>query len=101
MMAVSNEAMIAKMIQELQQAKQQTTKQDTMKQHLSHVRLLCDLILQEDTPAIAATSKSEISEAEMKAMLGSAQPNQVKEQQQIGKQSINHEEANGSSIFDF
>jgi len=97
-MAVSNGTIIEKMMEELQQAKQQSTNQVAMKQHLSHVRLLCDLILQEDTPAM---NKNEISGAEMKAMLGTAQPNQIKEQQQFGKQTINHEEANGSSIFDF
>src|SRR5690625_4301953 len=97
-MAISNGAILEKMTEELQQAKQQSTNQEAMKQHLSRVRLLCDLILQEDTPA---TTKSEMSEAEMKAMLGTAQPNQIKEQQQFGKQTVNHEGANGNSIFDF
>src|SRR5699024_6330936 len=98
-MAVSNGAIREKMTEELHQTKQQSTHQEAMKKHLSHVRLLCDLILQEeDTPA---TIKSEISEAEMKAMLGTAQPNQIKEQQQLSKQTVNHEGANGNSIFDF
>jgi|SRR5690625_863779 len=98
-MVVSNGAIIEKMTEELQQAKQQSTNQEAMKQHLSHVRLLCDLILQADTPS-TSTNKSEISEAEMKAMLGTVQPNQIKEQQ-FGKPTVNHEGANGNSIFDF
>src|SRR5699024_519965 len=98
-MAVSNGESIEKITEELQQAKQQSTNQEAMKMHLSHVRLSCDKILQEEpTPA---TTKREISEAEMKAMLGTAQPNQIKEQQQFGKQTVNHEGANGNSICDF
>lgn len=98
-MAVSSDAIIHKMMQELQQAKQHYDNDKVMKKHISHVQLLCDLILQEETET---TNKDEITQEEMKAMIeGNQTSEQQAGQQKGGKPGINHDDANGNSIFDF
>lgn len=96
MVAITNRAVINKMMAELQKAKKFHEKEEVMKRHVSHVQLLCDLLLQEtDT----SNSKA-ISQEEMKAMIGN-QSRQSSEYKTVQKQSMDHEEANGNSIFDF
>lgn len=96
-MAVANEKVIRKMMDELKQAikADNNYNHQVLLKHVSHVKLLCDLIL-EDDPAEKGNS-IKVSEEEMKAMIG--------ENQSKGKQAafetIDHEEANGNSIFDF
>lgn len=94
-MAVSNKKIINKMIQELYQAKEkiETTQMNT---HISNVKLLCELLLDEEEVQGRDTEK--ISQEEIKAMLGHSY-----HQQPIEKKTatIDHEEANGTSIFDF
>lgn len=93
-MAVSNEKIINKMIQELYQAKEKNeTKQ--MHTHISNVKLLCELLLDEED---STENTEEISQAELKAMLGDS----VDHKPTIKRTTtIDHEEANGTSIFDF
>lgn len=94
-MAVSNQSIIDKMRKELQRAEQLYNQPEVMKQHISRVQLLCDLLLQEEKTA--SGQQSEITEKEMKAMLGETEAD-VKTPVQPGK---GHDDANGSSIFDF
>ena len=76
-MAISNAHMIKRMEQELHLAKFATDEQ-MMHTHLGHVRLLCDILLDEK-PAIHTKERTvpkdepnaHISEKEMKAMMGS------------------------------
>ena len=77
MMAISNAQMIKRMEQELYLAKVAADEQ-TMHRHLGHVRLLCDILLDENptlqTENQTATKiepNAHISETEMKAMMGS------------------------------
>ncbi|MFD2044374.1 YwdI family protein [Ornithinibacillus salinisoli] len=94
-MAIANETIIQKMIQELQQAKQQQSQTEIVK-HMEHVRLLCDLFLAESDSS-SEVSKEEISPEEMKAMLG-----ETRKQQSFQKTSrLEENDANGKSIFDF
>ncbi|RDW20503.1 YwdI family protein [Oceanobacillus chungangensis] len=96
-MAVENNTIIKKMINELNLAKENQHNQDTMVRHISNVKVLCDLFIEEEsTPAVITRSKdsNEISEEELRAMIGN--------QGQIKKVVIDdEEEANGGSIFDF
>ncbi|PAV31416.1 hypothetical protein CIL05_01815 [Virgibacillus profundi] len=93
-MAVTNDTIIQKMINELNQAKANSTDQVKMIKHIENVRLLCDLFVDDST-----VDANEISPEEMKAMIG-AQTNPVK-QDKDKKSIINHDEANGDSLFDF
>lgn len=91
---VENGTVIQKMIYELNQAKEQHN-QDKMIKHIENVRLLCDLFLEGGSPS--TSNKEEISAEEMKAMLGK----QASENKQIKSKPMDHDDANGDSIFDF
>lgn len=93
-MAVANEKIIRKMINELQQALEVEANPQAMVQHVSSVRLLCELIMDDDT---AEKDNTEISADEMKAMIGESQ---IKEKV-IRSTDISDDDANGASIFDF
>jgi len=102
-MAVSNDTIIKKMIQELYQAKEDQHSHKRLVEHIANVRLLCDLFLEEDTSIPVqqkSVSESEFTQAEIKAMLGEQAGGKILQQKQE-KKSIDHEEANGDSIFDF
>jgi len=102
-MAVENEKVLQKMMMELQQAKQLKNNNAAMLNHIRHIRLLCDLFLdEEDKPsAVPQTKQENMEEAEMKAMLGEKAYGVEKYKQQEKKAQIDHDGANGSSIFDF
>ncbi|MBY7144777.1 YwdI family protein [Virgibacillus sp. NKC19-3] len=93
-MAVGNNTVIRKMIHELTQAQEQDN-QDKMTKHIENVRLLCDLFLEEASPSKG--EKETISAEEMKAMLGK----QASENKTIKSKPMDHDGANGDSIFDF
>lgn len=93
-MAVGNNTVIQKMITELNQAKEQHD-QDKMIKHIENVRLLCELLLEEDPSPTG--DKEGISAEEMKAMLGK----QAGENKKVKSTSVDHDGANGDSIFDF
>ena len=69
---ISLEQVVLKMAAEIDQAKQ-TTDQDKIKQHARAIKLLADLILDEETPIQQATPPAQptISEQEMLQMMGS------------------------------
>jgi uncharacterized protein (DUF305 family) len=94
-MAVANEKVIRKMINELQQALEMETDQQKMMQHISSVKLLCELIV-EDVPQ--RESHLEISTEEMKAMIGDVGKIKAKESRSA---NIDHDGANGGSLLDF
>ncbi|RKQ31529.1 YwdI family protein [Oceanobacillus halophilus] len=108
-MAVSNETILKKMMNELNQAKENEHSQEKMVKHIANVKLLCDLFLEEDPEketikeaVKSQTKRDEFSQAELKAMIGDqAVIKNIQEEQTKKKQIIDHEEANGSSIFDF
>lgn len=101
-MAVENERIIQKMINELQQAKNEQNNRAIMKRHLTKVQALCELILEEDLPT---DSKSDVTDQEMRAMIGAEQTriNNAKQQQfeQLSKPFIDEEKENSDSLFDF
>lgn len=99
-MAVANETIIQKMMDELRQAKEKQAESENMTKHIEHVRLLCDLLLRETEEEISAhVSSQEITQEEMKAMLGK-QTEQAKPATPK-KTVIDHDGANGESLFDF
>ncbi|WP_164667533.1 YwdI family protein [Virgibacillus doumboii] len=93
-MAVANETIIQKMMNELTEAKKKANDSKSMEKHIANVQLLCELLLGE----ISATpsTDNEITEEEMKAMIGT---NDTK--RKYTKTTINDDDANGDSIFDF
>lgn len=94
-MAVANEKIIRKMINELQQALETETNQQKMVQHISNVQLLCELIVEEKPPE---TKHTDISTEEMKAMIGNKGEPEAKT---IRSTEEGDDDANGKSIFDF
>lgn len=108
-MAVSNETIINKMMQELNLAKSKHQNKEQLAKHVEHVKLLCELILEDDTSATmptvpqskpAVTSKTDITAEEMMAMMGNMKP-KPGASTQTSEPGPNHGEANGDSIFDF
>ena len=100
--AVANETIIKKMIQELVRAQEVQQNHKQMKKHIEHVRLLSDLLLEEERGerqgSVQPVDSANRSEAELRMMMGSqAKPTAPKEKKHI----MNHDEANGDSIFDF
>ncbi|ASK62030.1 hypothetical protein CFK37_07590 [Virgibacillus phasianinus] len=98
-MAIPNETILKKMMEELKQAKSQQADQRKMVKHIEHVRLLCDLIIdvEQAEPDKGPANISDISTDEMKAMLGSSSK-PINEKRASDE---DHEDANGKSIFDF
>lgn len=99
-MAVANRTIIKKMIDELEKAKAYKGNQKKMKQHIAHVRLLCDLILEDEGNNESSVDSTSISKQEAKAMLGDQYHVQNKEKKHK-KSAINYEDENVDSIFDF
>lgn len=109
-MAVENKTILNKMMNELEKAKQNQQDPSKFKQHIANIKLLCDLFIDEedlveekDIHTNKVTPKNEeFSEAELKAMIGNQDVIQKVQQQQFKKTvTIDHEDANGNSIFDF
>lgn len=100
-LAVANKTIIRKMKSELQKAMTQEDNHKILKQHISNVKLLCELILDEvEEDGATVATKSEISTQEMKAMLGEQYALKNRKPKQ-NKAFIDHGQANGDSIFDF
>lgn len=104
-MGVSNKTIINKMIQELNKAQINTENNTKITQHIEYVKLLCDLVLDEETPntpSISSAPKQEetISAKEMKAMIGN-KGSVNKPSVSTSSSTIDHDDANGDSILDF
>jgi len=97
-MAVANETIINKMMNELKVAKEDPYNKEKMMKHVGHVKLLCELLLQEERPE--EIQKSKITADEMKAMMGQ-KATKAMPSNSSPKSIIDHDDANGESIFDF
>ncbi|TFJ93411.1 DUF5327 family protein [Lentibacillus salicampi] len=94
-MAVATDTILKKMKQELAEAHQKSADVAAMTKHVANIRLLCELLLEEEP---SPDAEHAMTAREMKAMMG----NEVAERQ--SKQAhdpIDHDEANGKSLFDF
>lgn len=103
-MAVENDTILNKMEHELEKAKKSQHDPVAFKQHMAHIKLLCDLFIEEEDSTAEKVTKNneEFSAAELKAMIGDQEVIQKMQKQQWKKtETIDHEEANGDSIFDF
>ncbi|MGY0694959.1 DUF5327 family protein [Virgibacillus sp. FSP13] len=95
-MAVTTNTVIKKMMKEVQQVNKQQANQQVMMQHVANVKLLCELLLDEEDSSVLTSS--DISASEMKAMMGVSDHPSVRKQSE--HEAIDHD-ANGKSIFDF
>lgn len=89
MMAVENNTIIQKMMNELQQANESLNNQQVLIRHIENVRLLCDLMVEKDIP-------EESQNENIKKMIEDKKMNQPK-----NPATIDHDQANGKSLFDF
>lgn len=94
------ETILNKMEREITFARKNEHEQETFLKHMNHIKLLSELFLEEAKEAPSNRSTSTFSEQEMKAMLGKTS-RRISEEKQSTSTSINHDGANGSSIFDF
>lgn len=94
-MAVEYESIIQKMITELQHAKAVQNNHTKMKRHIAKVQALSELILDEASK-IETEAKVNITDQEIKAMLGKEKVNN----QQLNK-SLGADQEDDGSIFDF
>ncbi|HAM80749.1 YwdI family protein [Ornithinibacillus bavariensis] len=103
-MAVANETILIKMMQEIQQAKDSQHQQEKMLKHIEKIRLLCDLFLEEDRNEglMESPKVNDITAAELKAMLGVDKSTGTGSAQTFKKSiDLDEEDGNGESIFDF
>ncbi|MFZ3578544.1 YwdI family protein [Virgibacillus sp. DJP39] len=100
-MAISNETILKKMMDELQQAQTKAANHDQMAKHIGNVRLLSDLIMDADhadESVKKTTDLNDFSLDEMEVMLGKANTNKVTDSKH---NEDDQDDANGKSIFDF
>lgn len=97
---MQNETILNKMQKELNSAKAAEHDRQAFLQHINHIKLLCELFLEEDLkPAPSAKSAhTSFTEQEIKAMLGEKKSSVIETKP---SSTINHDGANGDSIFDF
>lgn len=93
-MAISNQTAIRKMIEELQQALNGTKSEERTREHIRAVRLLCDLILEEETGSSQAGSEQELQK--MIGSLNASLPGET-----ASTNSSADKEEKEDSIFDF
>ncbi|MFC4558127.1 YwdI family protein [Virgibacillus kekensis] len=94
-MAVSENTIIKKMMNELKQAQNNAGDNKTMKQHIANVKLLSELLLDEKQEEQHIVN-TDITEEEMKAMIGETGTGNKRRTVQL-----DDDDANGSSLFDF
>lgn len=99
-MAIPNETIIKKMMDELVEAQSNQNDKRQMVKHIENVRLLSELLIEGDHAGSESKSASikDISDKEMKAMLGNSK---LKESSSKRDSVVDHDKANGKSIFDF
>lgn len=99
-MSVSYDQILNKMMKEIQEAHMMKTKPEKVKEHVRAVKLLGDLILDDesgmDNSVPQPSSHSQVYKATHKA-----QPQTTPTPAPTPKPSIDHEEANGDSLLDF
>lgn len=99
-MAITNRTVLKKMSNEIQEAMLQHGNEQKVREHVRSVRLLADLLLdQEESPAPQPTpSTQEPTVEEIRQMMGNDKPSETKS---TTEKPLDHDDANGSSIFDF
>lgn len=107
MMAISNETVLKKMMNEIQEAMLKNGETASVREHVRAVRLLCDLMLDErpaqSTGSSAYPDPADVEEpttAEIRKMMGDDSASKQQSDQKKNP-AIDHDEANGDSIFDF
>lgn len=99
-MAIPNETIVGKMMDELKKAQLYHENHRQMVKHIENVRLLSDLIIdgkQVESEGTQTGPKS-ISADEMKAMFGTTE---TKKDYVERESETDEDDANGKSIFDF
>lgn len=112
--SIKNETVIDRMMNELVKAKEQRDNIKQMNRHIENVQLLCDIILADDQSlknvskaGVDSTSRADITEQEMKAMIIGQQTksNKVQTEQlkqlRTGSNIDDDDDGNGDSLFDF
>ncbi|TGB02647.1 YwdI family protein [Halobacillus salinus] len=116
-MAISNQTVLKKMSNEIQEAMLQHGNEQKVREHVRSVRLLADLLLDQDSSkqsVVGPTSE------EVRAMMGQTEKQSAKQERsseeptaeeirvmmggekpKSSKKEDNDEDANGASIFDF
>ncbi|SFK60468.1 hypothetical protein SAMN04487936_1224 [Halobacillus dabanensis] len=103
-MAITNQTVLKKMSSEIQEAMLQHGDQQKVREHVRSVKLLADLLLEEESSTTQSPSSvQEPTVEEIRKMMGAdKQPSQLQRTPQSKQETkSDHEEANGSSIFDF
>ncbi|KGX93839.1 hypothetical protein N781_01180 [Pontibacillus halophilus JSM 076056 = DSM 19796] len=104
-MSVSYDTILKKMMGELQQAQAHPNEEAEVRQHVRAARLLGDLILGEAGSVEAAQqvpNSQPLRSSVQNPTVFTPQSNSVPIAEPAAKEDkINHEEANGSSLFDF
>ncbi|MCA0971084.1 YwdI family protein [Halobacillus litoralis] len=117
-MAISNQTVLKKMSNEIQEAMLQHGNDEKVKEHVRSVRLLADLFLEQETSS--KRSVIEPTSDEVRAMMGGGTsksteqkgeadeptPEEIRvmmggDKPQSSKKTKGDDEANGESIFDF
>lgn len=94
-MAISNQTILKKMSAEIQEAMLHHTEDQKLREHVRSVKLLADLLLEEESShSPTMREESRPTAEEIRKMMGAKPPKQKEEDD-------NHDGANGSSIFDF
>jgi hypothetical protein len=100
---MQDETILNKMRQEITHAEESLEDRDTFLQHIQHIKLLTELFLEdkkETKKQPQQTTNPSFSEQEIKAMLGETKAKEYKPKQKPTTK-LNHDGANGESIFDF
>lgn len=103
-MAITNQTVLKKMSSEIQEAMLQHGDQQKVREHVRSVKLLADLLLEEESSTTQSPSSvQEPTVEEIRKMMGAdKQPSSSQSIPQSKQETkSDHEEANGSSIFDF
>ncbi|WP_099159350.1 DUF5327 family protein [Virgibacillus ndiopensis] len=97
-MAVTNQTVLQKMKKEVDEASRKQMNQKDMVKHIANVKLLCELLLEEESSPVVGNN--EITEDEINAMIGAENASSMIKKQS-STSTIIHDDANGKSIFDF
>ncbi|HLR62856.1 MAG TPA: YwdI family protein [Lentibacillus sp.] len=95
-MAVATDTILRKMQRELTEAQKLSVDETAMKKHVVKIQLLCELLTDEQS---APGSEHQMTDRELKAMMGDEAAKQQQPEPVHG--SIDHDDANGKSLFDF
>ncbi len=100
-MSVSYDQILQKMMKEIQEANLQQEQPDKVKEHVRAVKLLGDLILDDDSVTPKMMQSSVVTNQSSFASTSQPQGAETPTPAPKPKQEIDHEEANGESLLDF